>query len=165
MSYLRWACALFLLLVSQATWIPRIRIAGVAPDLFLGVVFLFALRRGATWGAWTGVVLGLLIGVEEPPALGRDCLALSLAGVFIGRASVGLDRGNPLVQVGLLFAGALVADFVRVIALGAGSPATLPLLFLRWAAPAALYTAIVWPSLLWAVRRLLGQKGWMPDAP
>ena len=165
MRYLRWAGAIFLLLLSLATWVPRIRIAGVGPDLLLGVVFVFAFQRGATWGAWIGVLLGLLIGVEQPEALGRDCLALALAGLFIGRASVGLDRENPLVQLGMLFSGAVVADLVRMVGLLAGDPLGAPLFVARWVLPGALYTTIVWPLLLWAFRTVLGQKGWMPSAP
>ena len=42
MRFLRWAFVVFLLLVSLATWVPRIRIAGVGPDLLLGVVVVFA---------------------------------------------------------------------------------------------------------------------------
>jgi rod shape-determining protein MreD len=165
MRYLRWAGAIFLLLLSLATWVPRIRIAGVGPDLLFGVVFVFALQRGATWGAWVGVLLGLLIGVEQPEVLGRDCLALSLAGLFIGRASIGLDRDNPLVQLGLLFTGAVVADLVRMFGLVAGDPLAAPIFLVRWVLPGALYTTIVWPLLLLGFRFVLGQKGWMPGAP
>jgi len=165
MRYVRWAGAIFLLLLSLATWVPRIRIAGVAPDLLFGVVFVFALRRGATWGAWVGLVLGLLIGVEQPEALGRDCLALSLAGLYIGRATIGLDRENPLVRLGMLFSGAVVADLVRMIGPLASDPASAPLFIVRWVLPGALYTTILWPLLLWGFRTVLGRKEWLPSAP
>lgn len=165
MRYVRWAAVIFLLLLSQATWVPRVRIWDSGPDLLLGIVFVFALRRGAVWGAWVGFVLGLLVGVERPGELGHDSLALSLAGLFIGRASVGLDRGNPLVQIGMLFTGALLADLVRALGLTSGDPAALPGLLLRRVLPGAIYTTLVWPPLSWAARRLLGRKGWLPSAP
>ncbi len=164
MRIFRWAFVVFLILVSLATWVPRIRIAGVGPDLFLGVVFFLALRRGAVWGVWAGVVLGLLIGVEEPAVLGRDSLALGLAGLFVGRGLLGLDRGNPLVILMLIFLAAFLADAVRVALAGVADPGSVPLLLLRWALPGALYTTLVVPLLAWGVRRLLGLRGWLRGA-
>jgi rod shape-determining protein MreD len=160
----RWAVVVFFVLVSLATWVPRIRVAGVGPDLVLGVVFFIALRRGAAWGVWTGVVLGLLLGVEDPGTLGRDSLALGLAGLFVGRGLLGLDRGNPLVILVLIFVSAFSADAVRLVLANVHDPGSIPLLFLRWALPGALYTTLVVPALAWAVRRLLGLRGWIPGA-
>ncbi len=164
MRYLRWAVVLFLVLASMATWVPRIRIAGIVPDLLVGVVLIVALRKGATWGVWTGVALGLLAGVEQPDALGRDALALGCAGLLVGRGSIGLDRHNPLVATGLLFVAAFLADAVRLLWV-AGGVGDYPLLWLRWALPGALYTTLVVPLLAWTGCRLAGLRGWMPDAP
>lgn len=164
MRYVRWAVVLFLVLASMATWVPRIRIAGIAPDLLVGVVLIVALRKGATWGVWTGVALGMLVGVEQPEALGRDALALSCAGLLVGRGSIGLDRHNPLVATGLLFVAAFLADAVRLLWVADGI-GDVPLLWLRWALPAAIYTTLVVPLLAWTACRLVGLRGWMPDAP
>jgi rod shape-determining protein MreD len=154
----------FLVLVSMATWVPRVRIAGVGPDLILGVVFFLALRRGAAWGVWTGVLLGLLVGIEDPAALGNDSLALGLAGLLVGRGLLGLDRGNPLVILVLIFVAALSADTVRAILAGLHNPGSVPFLIIRWALPGALYTVCVVPVLAWASARLLGLRGWIPGA-
>lgn len=164
MRTLRFAVVIFLVLVSLATWVPRVRVAGVGPDLFLGVVFFIALRRGAAWGVWFGVALGLLVGVEDPATLGRDSLALGLAGLLVGRGLLGLDRTNPLVIVVLIFVAAFSADAVRVLLAGIADPGSIPLLLLRWALPGALYTAIVVPVLAWAAARLLGLRGWILGA-
>lgn len=164
MRIFRLAVVVFLVLISLATWVPRVRVAGVGPDLFLGVVFFMALRRGAAWGVWTGVVLGLLLGVEDPAALGIDSLALGLAGLLVGRGLLGLDRGNPLVILVLVFVAALSADTARVILAGMHDPGSIPLLFLRWAVPGALYTVLVVPALAWATARTLGLRGWIPGA-
>jgi rod shape-determining protein MreD len=161
----RLAAVVFLLLVSLATWVPRVRVAGVGPDLFLGVVFFIALRRGAAWGVWIGVVLGLLVGVEDPATLGRDSLALGLAGLLVGRGLLGLDRTNPLVIVVLIFVAALSAETVRVILAGIPDPGSIPLLLLRWALPGALYTTLVVPTLAWTAARLLGLPGSVLGAP
>jgi rod shape-determining protein MreD len=160
----RLAVVVFLVLVSLATWEPRIRVAGIGPDLLLGVVFFIALRRGAAWGVWTGVVLGLLVGVEDPAMLGADSLALGLAGLFVGRGLLGLDRGNPLVIPVLIFVAAFSADAVRVLLAGVHDPGSIPLLVLRWALPGALYTTLAVPVLAWAASRVLGSRSWIPGA-
>ena len=164
MRLIRWACVVFLLLLSLSTWVPHIRIAGITPDLLYGVVFVFALRRGAAWGVWLGVALGLLIGVEEPAALGRDSAALALAGLLVGRGALGMDRTNPFVLLVLLFGGALVADTARAVWGGVADPGMIPLLILRWALPGALYTILVLPILAWVAGRILGLRGLVPGA-
>jgi rod shape-determining protein MreD len=164
MRIFRWAVVIFFVLVSLATWVPRVQVAGVGPDLVLGVVFLIALRRGGAWGVWTGVVLGLLVGVEDPATLGGDSLALGVAGLLVGRGLLGLDRGNPLVILMLIFISAFSADAVRVVLSGVPDPASIPLLLLRWALPGAVYTTLLVPALAWAAARLLGLRGWIPGA-
>ena len=165
MRALRFAVVVFLVLVSLATWVPWVRVAGVGPDLLLGIVFFIALRRGAAWGVWTGVVLGLLVGIEDPATMGRDSLALGLAGLLVGRGLLGLDRTSPLVIVVLIFGAAFCADAVRVILAGISDPGSIPFLFLRWVLPGALYTAIILPLLAWSCARLLGLRGWILSAP
>jgi rod shape-determining protein MreD len=162
---LRWVVVVFLILVCLATWVPSIRIGGVAPDLLLGIVFVFALRKGLYWGAWTGFVIGLLVSVEQPSTLGADSVALILAGVLVDRGSNSLDRHNPLVLVFLLFAASLAAESVRTIAMARGELLSLPALWLRWALPGALYTAAALPLLAWIVGKLLGRRDWLLRAP
>jgi rod shape-determining protein MreD len=160
----RWLVALFLILASMATWIPAIRIAGVGPDLLLGVVFVFALKRGPIWGAWAGFVIGLLVAVEEPAALGIESAALMLAGYGVARGSKSLDRTNPVVLVFLLFAASLIAETARTIWMAASGAGSVPALWLRWALPGALYTTLFLPFLAWAASRILGRKDWLAGA-
>ncbi len=164
MFLVRWATVVFLLLISLSTWVPHIRIAGVGPDLLLGVVFLLALRKGPVWGAWAGFVVGLLAGVEQPSALGAESMALALAGLVVGRASASVDRGNPIVLVILLFCAALIAETMRVIWMAGGNPGSILLLWLRWALPGSLYTTLVLPLLAWAAAAVLGLRGWLAGA-
>jgi rod shape-determining protein MreD len=160
----RWATAVFFLLMLQVTWVSKLRIAGVGPDLFLGVVFVLALRRGVGWGVWTGFVLGLLIGVEQPAGLGLESLALCLAGLVVGRGARSLDRTNPLVMVVLLLASSLTAETVRVFAMAGKDVGAVPLLFCRWALPGAIYTMLFLPLLAWVVIQILGRRDWLTGA-
>ena len=160
MSVVRWLLVVFLVLMSQVTWLPAIRIGGVAPDLLLGVVFLIALRRGPTWAVWTGFFLGLLLGVEDPAALGMESLAYTLAAIVVARGGRSLDRTNPLVLVVLLFLTALAAGSVRAVWMGRGDLGPISMLWLRNALPGALYTTLALPLLAWIASRILGWKDW-----
>ncbi len=165
MYAIRWILAVFLILVSMATWIPMIRIMGVAPDFLLGVVFLIALQRGAVWGVWTGVVLGLLVGVENPQTLGADALALAMAGWLAARSSLGIDRNSAVTQVLLLLLASLLAETVRAIFFVGPDPATLPLFWIRWALPGAIYTTLALPVATWILCGILGTRRWLTVAP
>jgi rod shape-determining protein MreD len=162
---LRWMVVIFLILVCLATWVPSIRIGGIAPDLLIGVVFVFALRKGLTWGVWTGFVVGLLVSVEQPSTLGADSAAMILAAVVVDRGGNSLDRHNPLVLVFLLFGASLAAESVRVIAMARGEILSLPALWIRWAFPAAVYTAVALPLFAWIAGKLLGRRDWLLRAP
>jgi rod shape-determining protein MreD len=164
MFFIRWGVSVFLLLILQATWMPHLRIAGIGPDLFLGVVFVWALRRGMNWGAWTGFVLGLLIAVEDPAGLGIESLALALAGMLVGRGARSLDKTNPLVLLVLLFASSLVAETVRALGMAGKDLGAMPLLWVRLALPSALYTTLCLPLLAWLAIQILGRRDWLTGA-
>jgi rod shape-determining protein MreD len=164
MFVLRSVVVLFFLLVAQTTWIPRLRIAGIGPDLMVGLVLVLALRRGTSWGVWAGFLVGLLLGVEDPAALGVDSLALGLAGLAIGRAGRSMDKQNPFVLVILLMLAALIADTVRVIWMAGANPGDMVVLWFRWALPSVIYTATFVPLLAWASARVLGLRGWISSA-
>jgi len=164
MFVVRWIVVVFLLLVSLATWQPQVRVAGVGPDLLLGVVFLLTLRRGLNWGAWTAFILGLLVAVEEPSALGTESLAYVLAAIVVARGTRSLARGNPLVLVVLLFLCSLTAETVRILTLGAAGAGSVPLLWIRWALPGAVYTTLWLPAMAWVVAWILGSRDWLTGA-
>lgn len=154
----------FLLLVSQATWVPHISIFGVTPDLFLGVVFLLTLKRGIGWGVWTGVVLGLLIDVEQPERLGLSSLAFTLAAVGVDLGARSFERTNPIVLFVLFFLTALLAQTVRAVWLSAGDPGSFLGTWSGWAFPGALYTALFVPPLSWLAARVIGSRDWILHA-
>jgi rod shape-determining protein MreD len=164
MFILRWMVVLFLLLLSMATWVPHVCIAGISPDLLLGVVFVLALRRGTLWGAWSGFVVGLILATEEPSRLGVESLGLILAGVVVARGARSLDRTNPLVLLFLLFVAALVSETMRVIWMAVTGLGSVPVLMFRWALPGALYTTLWLPVLAYLASRVLGRKDWLTSA-
>lgn len=164
MFVIRCIAVIFFLLVAQTSWIPRLRIGGIGPDLFLGLVLVLALRKGTTWGVWSGVVLGLLLGVEEPATLGSESLALGLTGLAVGQASRSVDKQNPFVLVLLLILSALITETVRTLFTAGGNPGNAFLLWWRWVPGSVLYTAVFVPIFAYVSARLLGIRGWISGA-
>lgn len=165
MKYVRLLLLTFALLVCQATWVPRIAIFGVMPDLFVSLLFWVAIRRGMQWGVWTGLALGLLLDVESPESLGLNAFALTVTGLVVGRLSRQLDRNNPVVLVLVLFLASLAAETLRVVWLALAGAAGSGLGFwLRYGLPGAIYTALVIPLLSKGWSLLLGRKDWILSA-
>ena len=164
MKYARLLLLTFTLLVCQATWVPRIAIFGVMPDLFVALLFWVSIRRGMQWGVWTGFALGLLLDVESPGSLGMNAFAFTVTGLAVGRLSRSLDRNNPIVLAVVLFLASLSAETLRVIWLafsGAGSGLGL---WLRYGLPGAVYTAVFIPLLSKGFSLMLGRKDWILSA-
>src|SRR5881296_3294473 len=85
--------------VAQATLLPALRIADVAPDIPLIMVLLLALRRGPEFGCAAGFVAGLLQDVASGGLIGVQALTKGLIGFGIGVAGGRLRVSQPLVQV------------------------------------------------------------------
>lgn len=83
----------------QASLVPALRIADVAPDIPLIVVVLLALRRGPEFGCASGFAAGLLQDMAGGGLLGVQALTKALVGFFIGAAGGRLRVTQPLVQV------------------------------------------------------------------
>src|SRR5438552_742306 len=83
----------------QASLVPALRIADVAPDIPLIVVVLLALRRGPEFGCSAGFAAGLLQDMATGGLLGVQALTKALVGFFIGALGGRLRVTQPLVQV------------------------------------------------------------------
>lgn len=164
MKYARLVVMTFILLVCQATWVPRIALFGVMPDLFVALLFWVAIRRGMAWGVWTGFALGLLLDVESPESLGMHAFALAVTGIVVGRLSRQVDRNNPIVLAVVLLLAALSAETLRVIWMALSGHGDGLGLWLRYGLPGAIYTAILVPPLSKGVSLLLGRKDWILSA-
>ncbi len=154
----------FVLLISQATWVSRIAIFGVTPDLFIGMAFYITLKRGASWGLLTALFLGLLIDIEDPQRLGLHSLAYCVMVVAVDRWLRNFDRTSPIVLFVLLLLVSLISEVIRLVWFVSGAP--LPMLtgLFRWAIPSAVYTVVITSAVSWALSRVLGWKDWVLDA-
>jgi len=161
---LRLAAVVFLLLVIQSTWIAKIEIAGIAPDLMLAPIFVVALQRGRTWGIWCAFAIGLLLDLEQPARLGISSLAYLLAVLLLDRGARALDRSSPIVLLVLFAVSALLSELVRGVWLGDGDLVRTLATFARVSIPCAIYTTLVVPAGSWVLARIVGSKTWVLHA-
>src|SRR5437016_1603969 len=85
--------------VAQATLLPALRIADVAPDIPLIMVLLLALRRGPEFGCAAGFIAGLLQDVASGGMIGVQAMTKALVGYALGALGGRLRVTQPLVQV------------------------------------------------------------------
>ncbi|MEZ4651294.1 MAG: rod shape-determining protein MreD [Candidatus Eisenbacteria bacterium] len=160
----RIAFGVFLLLVSQATWVKGLSLWGIEPDLLLGMVFFVALKKGIHWGVWTGFAIGLLIDLEEPSRLGLHALAYVLTSIAVERWSKNFDRSSPIVVGVLLFLVAVLTETIRLFAFTDGGWFAHLVAVFRFTLPTALYTTLFLALASWILSRLLGWKDWVLHA-
>ncbi|MBD3163366.1 MAG: rod shape-determining protein MreD [Candidatus Eisenbacteria bacterium] len=151
-----WAILAFRLVLG-----PKIAIAGVQPDLGAAFVFLLTLARGPTYGIIGGLVLGLLVDVDHPDALGLSSLAWCTLAYVTARASNAVDLGDRILAAGMLTVVVLLAESIRALALSGFQPATFLSIWVRWSLPTAVYTGIAVPILIACLRGVLGTRRWL----
>jgi rod shape-determining protein MreD len=147
-------------LVFRLTIGPRLAIAGVQPDLVAAIVFYLTIARGARVGIVAGFVLGLLIDVDRPESVGMSSLAWSTMAYLAGRISDAVETSDPVVASAMLFVAMLAVETIRSILIAGFEPARIGLIWIRWGAPTALYTAVAAPVLAAAIHSVIGDSRW-----
>lgn len=160
----RIAFGVFLLLVSQATWVSGLEAWGLQPDLLLGMVFYVALKKGLHWGVWTGFAIGLLVDLEQPERLGLHAFAYVLTALAVERWSKNFDRSSPIVVGVLLFLVAVLSETIRLFAFTNGGWIAHLVGIFRFTFPNAIYTTLFLALTSWTLSRLLGWKDWVLHA-
>lgn len=158
---LRLVLTLWVILVFRLSLAPKIAIAGVQPDLAAALVFYLTLIRGPTMGIVSGFVLGLLIDVDNPAGIGLTSLAWCTMAYVTARLASAIDLTDRLISSAMLFALVLLAETIRALVVSGVDPTRLGLIWIRWAVPTALYTAVAVPLLLAAARAILGGSRWL----
>ena len=136
----------------QASLVPALHIADVAPDIPLIVVVLLALRRGPEFGCAAGFVAGLLQDMATGGLLGVQAMTKALAGFIIGAAGGRLRVTQPLVQV----PGLIILTFVEGVGRFAlmklfRFPAPFGEVMTYAVLPQALYNGFVGAALVFAM--------------
>jgi rod shape-determining protein MreD len=156
----RFVLAIFAALIFRVTLGAKLSIAGVQPDLLAAVLFSVTLARGAVFGVLAGFALGLLVDVDRPGGLGITSLAWCTMAYVTARISDAVEASDPIVASALLLLVVLISETVRALLVSLGDFGNLGLIWLRWALPTALYTAIAAPLIAGAARRVFGWSRW-----
>lgn len=147
-------------LVFRVTLGSRLAIAGVQPDLLAAVLFSVTLARGAVFGVLAGFILGLLVDADRPGGLGLTSLAWCTMAYVTARISDAVEASDPIVASALLLLVVLIAETIRALVVSIGDPAGVGLVWIRWALPTALYTAIAAPMIAGVARKIFGWQRW-----
>jgi len=147
-------------LIFRLTLGPRLAVLGVQPDLMAALVFYLTLARGAVPGILAGFLLGLLVDVDQPDALGLSSLAWCTMAYATARISEALESTDPVVAALLLLLVVLIGETVRCVFVAGADPGRMVVIWLRWVLPTALYTCIVAPLAVALVHGALGGSRW-----
>ena len=110
MAYVVIAIIMVAALITNATFLPHLVVAGVKPDLPLLLVTSFGLLYGPRAGFLTGLVGGLLQDLLFGRVVGLFALTKAVTGYLAGLATGKVYRENPLVVSAAFVAAALVHD-------------------------------------------------------
>lgn len=110
MAYVVIAIIMVAALVTDATFLTHLVVAGVKPDLSLLLVTSFGLLYGPRAGFLSGLVGGLLQDLLYGRVVGLFALTKAVTGYLAGLATGRVYRENPLVVAGAFVAAAFVHD-------------------------------------------------------
>jgi rod shape-determining protein MreD len=149
------ATALFAVLLLRSTALAALAARGVVIDVLVFATVAWGLRRGASWGASFGFLLGVCADLDTAHWIGRHALILSLLGYVVGRLSGTLVRESPRTQFVLLVL-TTATHLTWAAAFEIGGIGALPLVGSRIVV-GAIATAVLGAVFLAVVRRLGGR--------
>lgn len=142
--------------VFQTSLLPSLTLLGFRPDLLALLVLAAALRDGPVAGASVGAVAGLLTDLlsSQAPA-GIGMLVYAVIGYVLGQARPYLAPESLSAPLLLAFgSGALATGVYGMLGSLLADDRAAPELLVRASLLVGLYTALLAPAVLWAVRRL-----------
>ena len=72
--------------ILESTLFQYTRIYGVKPDFSIMIIVAYAIIRGSSYGAFTGLGIGLLVDMLYGRAIGINALSYMITGYIIGQA-------------------------------------------------------------------------------
>jgi len=132
-----------ILFLFQLTFANLMAIYEIKPDFILIFLVYLSTRYGRLWGSSAGFIMGIIEDSFLTILFGLNALCKSLVGFFVAKLSWRLT-GNVITDAGLLlFAVALVHDFLFNWIYSFGSEVGVLYIFFRYALPSAFYTAVI----------------------
>jgi rod shape-determining protein MreD len=161
----RLALLVFVIVVTQVSVFPHVRLAGVVPDLGLLVALAVGYHEGPEAGAVVGFAAGFGFDLFLTTPLGLDALTYAIVGYGIGVFESGLFRSPLWLPSFLGGAGGLVGGLLFIgMGVLVGVDAVKGTHAVVLVSYAALYDAILAPFVFFLVRRVLGSESRVRDA-
>jgi rod shape-determining protein MreD len=145
-----------LALLLQGTWVHKISVLGLRPDIVLLVLVYIGISGGQVQGALFGFCSGILLDIYDPQALGVNALTNSLTGFAVGYSRVGVVAEDLRVQVLILFLASLLHDTVYYTLYSLSTPSAILPMVVRYGLGCAVYTACVGTVLFVALSLRFG---------
>jgi rod shape-determining protein MreD len=143
-----------LALLLQTSWVHKIAIFGIMPDLILLALVYIGISGGQVEGTTFGFTSGFLLDVYDPEAMGINTLTNSIVGFAVGYSRIGVVAEEIRVQALLLFLAGILHDLIYFTLYSIATPQAIFSSMLRYGLGTAFYTACVGAgfSLLLPVR-------------
>ena len=134
---------LLLAILIQTSWVSKIVVMELKPDVVLIVLAYIGLSRGQIEGTIYGFASGFLLDVFDPNAMGINALANSLVGFAVGYSRIGIVAEDLRVKGLLLFLTVLLHDLVYFTFVSLPNLTLIPIQLIQIGIGTAVYTAIV----------------------
>ena len=154
-----WLVLIIITALLEATWLQKISIQQVVPNLVLVLVVYFSITEGAERGMYTGFIGGIFQDVAANTGVGHHVICLVIIGYIVGRMAARLTTDNPYVKtMTVLFATIVheilyvVIEYIQKVDIEAMYTMSYGIM------PSAFYTACVTPIIFYILLRIRGDN-------
>ena len=143
MTYVLYALIYVAVLFLQLTFANFMAVYGISPNFLVIYLVYLSLKFQRTWGSVIGFLMGIFQDAVSTPLFGVNAFSKTFSGFFVHLLPRG-KVGTPIADVGLLiFTVTLVHDFLFNFIYSLESQQGVLFILLRYAAPGAVYTAVL----------------------
>lgn len=142
MRTLRNALLLILAILIQTSYLEKIAIKGIRPDLVLILLVYISIAQGQIPGTVFGFLAGLLQDIYSPEPLGLNALCKSIIGFVVGYGHGGVVEENIFTRAFIIFTATILHDLVYFLISSWESLQNYFSLISRYTIPAAAYTTL-----------------------
>ncbi|NUM52352.1 MAG: rod shape-determining protein MreD [Candidatus Hydrogenedentes bacterium] len=150
-----WLFAVVLAAMLETTWIERIRLLDVVPNLTLLMVVFFAIIEGEERAMFTGAIGGIFQDVASNAALGHHIFCNVIVGYAAARVASRMITEHPAAKAALVFSATIVFGLLFVGVTYVQDPATAAFRnIVERVVPESFYTALFTPVMFFLLDRV-----------
>jgi len=149
---------IILALFLQSSWVSKIGIYEITPDVVLLVLVYIGITAGQIEGTIFGFFSGFLLDIYSPETMGVNSLANSLVGFAVGYSRIGVVAEDLQVQALIIFLATLLHDTIFFFLYAISDIANMFYLIFRHGIGTALYTACLGAGLSFITARFWRQR-------